>query len=204
MAFIPVEDVAEVAIRGTILAQDIVNTLFFNRDGGWNSGTLEDLLDEVLLWLQDNMFDILSTGYQLVELAARDLTSQAGANATLAGGAGDHGTGTDEIVPNNVAACVTFRTPLVGRSFRGRNYIAGLTVGNVDTATSFTAATAAGLVAAYEALASVEAALSATHVVVSRYFELAPRVAGVATPVTSYTCDTLIDSQRRRLAGRGA
>lgn len=39
------------------------------------------------------------------------------------------GTGTGESLPNEVAACVTLRTALAGRSARGRIYLPGFTVG---------------------------------------------------------------------------
>jgi hypothetical protein len=44
----------------------------------------------------------------------------------------------------------------------------------------------------------------AVHVVVSRYHLGAPRVTGIATPVITYLAtDNNVDSQRRRLTGRG-
>lgn len=113
-------------------------------------------------------------------------------------------------MPGNVTMSVSFRTALRGRSFRGRNYVAGLTEDQV-AGNIFISTLSASWKAAYEAIAAAIASTGWTWVVVSRFSgvdavtkEPIPRAAGVTTPVLSViVVDDFVDSQRRRLAGRG-
>jgi len=50
----------------------------------------------------------------------------------------------------------------------------------------------------------VPAEPTAQSVVVSHFANGNPRVAGVATPINAYQVNSALDSQRRRLLGRGA
>jgi hypothetical protein len=111
-------------------------------------------------------------------------------------------------MPGNCSPCISFHTGNRGRSFRGRNYLAGIPVNQVATST-FEETWANNVVDAYLQMKSDLGGADFTHVVVSRFsgVELIagkkhsiPRVAGIATPVDSYSfTDRTIDSQRKRL-----
>jgi hypothetical protein len=111
---------------------------------------------------------------------------------------------TGEGLPANVALCISFRTPARGRSYRGRNYVAGISEGdslNSQVINGIGEALRAG----YADIVNYISTTTADHVVVSRFTSGQPRTVGVATQVTSYVLvDTVFDSQRRRLPGRGA
>jgi hypothetical protein len=97
----------------------------------------------------------------------------------------------------NVTLTISWRTGLAGRKYRGRNYIAGV---------------AEAFVTALDAI--TPAFLSAVSSVADYLFN-APLVAGglvpcvfhlgpdTVTQIQSYVIEAIIDSQRRRLPGRG-
>jgi hypothetical protein len=105
---------------------------------------------------------------------------------------------------NNVAFCLSIRTALRGRSFRGRIYLPGIST-NILEDTNHVSTTFAGTAQeqVYEAYVSL-APEGFTPVVASFRFGRVPRAAGVGTPVINVIAtDTVLDSMRRRLPGRG-
>lgn len=108
-------------------------------------------------------------------------------------------------LPGNATWCVKKATLSSGRSFRGRWYHVGLTSNFYGTtADNISALAASNVLAALNQLIANLAAGGHTMVVVSYVHNKACRSTGVTTQVTQFTAvDTLIDSQRRRLAGRG-
>jgi hypothetical protein len=105
--------------------------------------------------------------------------------------------------PNNVTLAIKFLTAGRGRSARGRNYIVGLHVDAV-TNNEVSSAHAAQYVTAYDELRDTSVISVGTHVVVSRFLDGVERTEGIAQTVTGVTfTDFIVDSQRRRLPGRG-
>lgn len=107
-------------------------------------------------------------------------------------------------MPGNVALCITMRTMLRGRSYRGRTYLPGIT-GNSFSGSNITGAVIADVITWFDSweFLDVEGEPYA-NVVLSRYHDHVARVAGVATPVTGWSANPVVASQRRRLPGRGA
>jgi hypothetical protein len=105
-------------------------------------------------------------------------------------------------MPNNVTVAMKWSTGLRGRSYRGRTYHLGLcedqVVGNEVNGTFL-----AGLIASYADLLGHVNIGANTLCVVSRFHNNSARVSGVATDILSVSADPVIDSQRRRLPGRG-
>lgn len=149
------------------------------------------------------MKPIQSNSVVFREVYVTDLTTAVSptvADTSSAGIVG--GTSTSSGMPGNVTICTSFRTAGRGRSARGRNYFIGL-VESVVTGNAATTTLTTALVEAYEALLlSPEPGF--TWVVLSRFAEGAPRVTALAQTVTSVVLvDSNVDSQRRRLEGRG-
>jgi hypothetical protein len=105
---------------------------------------------------------------------------------------------------------VSFRTESRGRSFRGRNYIVGLTEDQV-TGNDFASGITGLFQAVYELLLDFGQDIAWAWVVASRFsgvdpvtHDPIPRTTGIATVVTAVTVvDNFVDSQRRRLTTRG-
>lgn len=203
MVFIETPDTAKVAVQYESGGQDIVNTLWFENAGGWAEAALQLLADSVLDWAIDELIGYLSNDIQLISATATDQSVEGGAQAVATPPTTTVGGSSTNAASNNATGVVTFRTAKTGRSYRGRNYVSGIPNEYIITPVSLSAVWTAGILAAYEALADVEAAADCQHVVVSHYHALAPRAAGVTEVVTAYTMDTSVDSQRRRLQGRG-
>jgi len=107
-------------------------------------------------------------------------------------------------LPLNVAMCVTHKTAKRGRSFRGRTYIPGLGEDVVAAGDLLATARKTAVQVAYVNFDIALLAAGFTRVVASFHALGLPRMTGVPTPVTVTSIDQYSDSQRRRLAGRGA
>lgn len=108
-------------------------------------------------------------------------------------------------LPNNVAYCLTKRTGVRGRSFRGRMYLPGIPSTQVDAPSRLASSYVASIVAGAAGLLADMITGGFPPVVVSWMNNGAQRVTGVATPITSLApSDNVLDSQRRRLPGRGS
>lgn len=203
MAFIGAVNTVKAVLEQLFGTQTLANILYFTRTGGWDEATMEDLADALITWWDATLKTMANSALSLTGVTVTDVETSTGPTITVPVSPASAGGGAGPATPTNAAAVVTFRTAGRGRSARGRNYVGGIDMDNISSVTDITSGLAAGLIAAYEDLADVESALTATHVVVSYYFEKAPRATGLIQPVTSYTCDTAIDSQRRRLRLRG-
>lgn len=114
------------------------------------------------------------------------------------------GSNANPILPLNVAICASHYTGLTGRSRRGRNYIPGIGENDVATGDVILAAARTVIVGAYQALRTDLLAAGFVQVVASFHANGAPRANGQGTAVLTTQIDQYSDSQRRRLAGRGA
>lgn len=210
MPFIPVPNTAEVELVQVLDGQRIENTLYVAQSTAWDAPALNQLCDIVAAWWTANMAPIVSDQVTLITVEATSLesnTAPVGANTTGTPSIGLQG----EPVPNNCALAVSFRTALRGRSFRGRNYVAGLAEADVNRS-HVDATLVLQVQDAYNAFLTAvsDAPVGGTWVVVSRFSGVdsagrpIPRGTGIATPVVSaLVTDDVIDSQRRRLPGRG-
>lgn len=201
MQFIPIPNVMMAELLYSDNISNFENVLYFKKD----AGVLESDPHEVALFLKDwwtaNLAPICAgTTYlrqiDVVDLSVEDSFFYSYAFTPVNGGA------LTPALPKNVTLAVKFSTNRSGRSYRGRNYAVGLTEGKVvgDTAESDYCE---ALRAAYEEL--IDAAFTAgyTWVVASRYQNKLPRAIGISTEVENVSVEATIDSQRRRLKGRG-
>jgi hypothetical protein len=108
-------------------------------------------------------------------------------------------------LPNSIAIVMTKRSDFRGRSYRGRIYHPGLTEADV-AANQVAAVRVTALLTSYSNLINLTDSGANVHhlVIVSRKSGGAWRGSAVVTLVTSITSDGIVDSQRRRLPGRGA
>lgn len=204
MAFVPVPMTAQVDVVYLWNGQRVENTLYFRSTSDEpNENNMNDLLVTLAnLWV-NGLMELLAETIVLILLEARSLHVQNGPVASFALSPGVPGSIAGEANPGNCAWTVTFATSLAGRSFRGRNYVAGIPQGSVAEST-VSQTFADNVLAHYELVRTTLPANEWQWCVVSRYTNGAPRVVGVATPITSVRYfDLTTDSQRRRLPGRG-
>ena len=212
MPFVPVSNTAEVEAVYDLDGQVVENTMFFTFGTPPGLTELQELLDEVNSTIRGNILPLLSNLITLLRVIGTLIDVADGLTAVSTASLPSTGSVDSVPVPSNAAGCISLRTGSSGRSFRGRNYLPGIPQSSVDfntMSTAFTNSIAAG----YGQLRTNTLAIGWEHVVVSRFsgFTIVggrkvptPRVAGIHTAITSsFFVDNTIDSQRRRLPGRG-
>lgn len=199
MPFIPVPEAASVVVHQTLFGVPVNNVLGFARSGGWDATSLGDLADQVGTHWFNNFLPNLSSDLTLDSVTARDLSVADGVQAVNAVDPPLPGLVAAPSMSGNVAFVITHRTAFIGRSRRGRSYIAGLAETHV-TANLFATAQADALAAAFNTMRTSLAALGYFFCVISRYTGGAPRTTGITTAVSvSETRDYRVDTQRGRL-----
>lgn len=210
MPFVPVENVAELELRMTQDGQKVENTLYFLAESGWDAGGLEALCEAALDWWNTFYAPNANPIVTLREVVATDLTTETSGQFVLPA-VGAIGGNTGAPLPNHVTFAIGFKTAMRGRSFRGRNYVIGLNEDDRNGPNDLDVEVVEAWRSAYDQILTADG-LGGTYtwVVVSRFSGVdtdgkpIPREAGVATPVASVVAsDNIIDSQRRRLPGRG-
>jgi len=209
MPFVPVENTVLVELRYDYLLQKVENTLWFLGDSAPDPASMTTLGEEIIGWWDGGLRTLQNSGVQLREVVVTDMTSAVGPQVTVTTGLPLSASVTEEPIPSSNSLVVSFRTVNRGRSFRGRNYFVGLSRTQID-GNVVIGGFMDSLKLAYEGLPSVATVAGYTWVVASRFSGVdgdgdpIPRVAGITTPITTVLIvDNLVDSQRRRLSGRG-
>lgn len=198
MAFIPLPNTIKLVIEYTIGGKLQVNVLFVRKATTVVTDDLSDVCDVADGWDITYGQNIRSTGMAVTQFVATDESAVNGgafiktlqpARPGVVGGA---------LNPNNVAAVLSLRTGLRGRSFRGRTYIGGQLEGN-NIGDEINADYIEDVLDAYDQFQSLMLTAGFTWVVASRYSNNAPRLVGVTTTISELRMNTRIDTQRRRL-----
>lgn len=204
MAFQPVPNVAQVRVMGRIDGQLTINNTYWEISGGGitpvNLATLVAAMDG---WAGGNLAVPLSDDWTYERTEGIDLTV---ANGAIANSSNPQaGSSSSESAPNNVAACMSFRTGFSGRSFRGRNYIPGIPNDQI-TLNTMLGPFQASLVVIYNFLIGAGTFVAGWQWgVVSRRTAGALRPAGVFSPITSVQFTVpYVRSMRSREVGHGA
>jgi hypothetical protein len=205
MAFVGKDNCVQANLRFTQDEQLLENTLYFEYKGGTlDVPAMVTLGDDLITWWQASVGAYLVTALTFREVYLTDLSSQTAPTATVTTGLPATASVAQNPLPNNSAACISFRSAGRGRSSRGRNYVPGISEDSV-VGNSITAATQANLIAGYADL--MDAATYTDDwawIVYSRFEDGLPRVEALTAPVDAVIfTDNIIDSQRRRLPGRG-
>lgn len=204
MAFIPVPQGMQFELRFTKEAQRCENVLYFASSAAVSTTLMQTIAQALSNWWVGNIRAVMSNTLALQEIYCTDITSATGPTVSFTTGLPAGGTVAGEALPNNVAMCLSFRTAQRGRSGRGRNYLFGFP----ETATSgsfFDNNLVNQMVSAYSLLLGAGTFVpGANWVVVSRFNLGGPRTNGLTIPITSVvSTNNAVDSQRRRLPGRG-
>lgn len=205
MPFITIANVIMVEVRQTWNEQRVENTLYFHKTSSIAPGDPQAVADAVRDYWTTNMLPYMSTKVSLREVYARDMTAAFGFEATSTPIPAPTGANDSPSLPNNCSIVISFRSGITGRGSRGRNYWVGLTENQV-TDNEVLPAPLGVFTAAYAGMIGPAAVLPGFQwVVVSRYLNKNPRSGGgQALNVEQVTVtDATVDSQRRRLPGRG-
>lgn len=192
-------------IRMKCIGQDVVNTLGFvrNTPATPTPGEVQTLAQVLSQAWVNNILPQLPSQVTLEMVTTRDITQQGGPVSEYSGDAGEPGMLVGNLLPNSNTIAVSFRTGFAGAANRGRNYWAALMESEVTDST--VAGTKINLIiAAYAALSGAGTIMPGWQwAVISRKL-VPPLIVGRALPIVSVVVtDSVVDSQRRRLPGRG-
>lgn len=195
----PVPNNPEVVKVAMVYARDtrqFINVLHFSQAGGWTLPQMQLLATDIVAWWEDFYRIGQPAAISLVQVQVRLLDPSNPLAWDFAPSPGIPGTSSDPPSPANVTLTVSWRTGLAGRKYRGRIYVPGITEAVAqlfdDASAAFITQMAIAGAELISGALSGAGVLSIFHVSTNTF-----------TQVTSVVLESLLDSQRRRLAGRG-
>lgn len=205
MAFQPAPNIGQFALRFGQANQKIENVFHCRRDAGWDSGALNEVAGVFVEWWRTSVRPFTVQSCILESCAAKDLSTLVGAAAEYTTSLPVAGGNDTQAAPLNVTCAVHWGTGTGGRSGHGRTYHIGLCNTQCGSDSRLTNAAVAEIKDAYETLrvGLDNALLGVEFGILSRYTAGAPRPNGILYPITGVSLEQTLDSQRRRLPGRG-
>lgn len=205
--WIPAPGVIQLEAIYTYLGQTCENVYHFEISGGAGTPTISQMTAAAVSlegWEHGAMLGLRSPSCTLKLVRARDISQQNGPVVEHDPTTAVTGTQTGIALPGNVTVAVKWSTGRGGRSFRGRTYHIGLTT-NMVTGDQLSSSFFNSMISSYQALLNQQVEDNAlTGVVVSYSANKFWRSTAVSTPILAPSIDPNLDSQRRRLAGRGS
>jgi hypothetical protein len=203
MPFQAAPSILQTTIEGRADNQLTINDLFWFSSGAISPVVVNSLLLALSNWVDTTLTPLLSRDWSATRVRAVDLSSPVGLGMEIAtpfvGGVDV------EAAPNNVAACVSFRTAQRGRSGRGRNFVPGIP-NSVITLNTLDPAFIGDITNAYGVFPGAGVFVAGWQwVVLSRQTAGALRANGIGIPITSATMvGNSVRSMRSREIGHGA
>lgn len=153
-------------------------------------------------WWTSDLAAVMTTDNVLRQVRATDVSIEGGGVSTAT--VGTAGAIAPPMLPLGTPIVVSLRTLKRGRSYRGRVYLSGVAEANRSSPTDLTAGFAGiTLPARFAALQANAFAAGFDMSVASKQHNGLPTIPAEVNKVVAFVIDTHLDSQRRRLAGRG-
>lgn len=203
MPFIPTANTVKAVLKYNWANQVIVNDFWFKFATAPSSADRSFLAGDMHTWWTSQIKPYLSHQVGLTEIDIVDMSTQSGPVTQVILSSPEVGGDAGPSVPLNAALCGSLRTAQRGRNYRGRVYVPGIPESYNDTPGTFQSTIVGNIVTALSWFITPANVHSFIWSVVSFYLNKTARSSGLATPITAVSADTLIDSQRRRLIGRG-
>jgi len=205
MAFVAAPNIVQVEIRAILDGQHVENRIYINCLHEPTAADFNNIGNALSGVVSSDWVPLLPTTWVGNEFFLRSLHTQNAIQETIPLPSGSFtGTNINAAMPNNVTLCVSLRSSFAGRSARGRLYWQALTKNQVTESTMNTA-DANAITAAVQAIDVAMTANGYDWSIVSFVSNKAPRVGGpVYFSINNVLItDFVVDSQRRRLPGRG-
>lgn len=177
----------------------IVNRVYTTVTGGVSESNLDDAYAAALAFFND-IKAAYHPSYVLNDITVTDVSIVGGMQKIYPLVADNIGTSGGSAAAANAAVVISLRSGLVGRSYRGRFYVGGLSNNNLDNAQNIGTSAAAFYASTFEDFMTALNGVGQVLVVVSRFAAGVARIVALTTEVLSLIVDTKIDSQRRRTA----
>lgn len=182
--------------------QRVMNTHWFKSNLNETSDIhMHEVANTYKNWWTSAYKPYVASSVQLFEIVVKELVPN-GLAVLETSGLPASGQRNNPALPNHVTLAVHWGTGRLGRSTHGRTYIIGLTEDMVD---GNICNEATGIQAQYDALRTTfdNITLNVEMSIVSFVHANAWRAEPLVTPITGVAVENRIDSQRRRLPGRG-
>jgi len=202
MPFQPAERVIRVEAIYTYDGQIVENVLHYQTDPTPDATEMTAFAAQWVTQWQAGIRATQPTNVSLNTVKVTSLDSEFAPGIEYTTGLPLAGTATGTGLPNNVTVAVRYLTALRGRSYRGRSFHIGIRATDV-LLNQITTTFQTNLRAAYILMLNVATPQAYFQGVLSRYEGGVLRPEGVFTDITSVQVERVIDSQRRRLPGRG-
>ena len=207
MAFQPCPDAAQILVQMTMDSQLVENIFYVQKSGAWAAGDLQLIADTVDTWASGAYMPAVSPAVFYNRTIVRDLTTSGAPQAVSTVHAGTQGSLSGSQVPNNAAFAIHRNSVVTGKHSKSRVYTLGLTHDEMTSASVLSSSAANARKAVLDLLRTELLAMSGL-VVTYGYLE---RIDGGAPlPTANFIVSTghsyrdlYVDSQRRRLPGRG-
>ena len=204
MQYVPIPNTVKVELVYSWDSQVCENVFHVKVPGEINTDLLDSIQGTFYSWYSVSLAAMQSNTVSFVKFILSDASTQYGISKEYGPGVVNAGlVSNNPSLPNNVSVAMKWNTGLRGRSFRGRTFHVGLTESMV-VGNNVTTDTRTYLLSTYAGLLSVLDAQGWQLVVASKFQGNAPRTTGLATEILTVTTDGVVDSQRRRLPGRGS
>lgn len=203
MAFIPVPNTCRVELVFSQEGQFCENVFHVKQAAPFDAAALASVAAAFVSWHGANLKTMQVSTCSLIKIIATALDSESAPGIEYATGLPVVGTRGNAAMPMNVTVAVKWLTALRGKSFRGRSYHIGLDDQDV-TLSALPPASVSAMRGAYFPLIAATAGWVPGLVVVSYRTNNEDRMTGLASEILDCSVDSTVDSQRRRLPGRGS
>jgi len=198
----------KVSVQGTYDGQLVENKFYAKAAEAVTDVMVAALAGVVEDWVHNTMLAHLPSAYVFTRTVARDLTSEASFESISSAHTGETGAITSTpAMPGNVTIAVHRDTGLSGKKAKSRIYWPGLNTGALTGENQFSTAEATALIDALDTLRDdilADTSTTWTYGYVQRIIDHVKLTAGNFIEVFHHSVtDRNMDSQRRRLAGRG-
>ena len=205
--FQPVDKTVEISVQGTYAGQLAENKFYVKGTSAITEAMVAALASLVDSWVHTTLRPLLAGAWVYTRTVARDLTTEASFESVNSTHTGEAGTGVGEPLPGNATIAVHRDTGLSGKKAKSRIYWIGLIDGNLESPDVIHSATATLFISALDTLrANILADTTNvwTYGYVQRILDHVKLATGNFIEVFHHSVtDRNVDSQRRRLAGRG-
>jgi len=204
MAFVGNETVAMCAVNFIMDGQNVQNTLYFQSAVEIDATNILQLASDLSGYWQNNQLARQSSAVLMTVVEAKQMLEMDPFVGTWLPVGTTTGALSPVMIPNNGSFAVSFRTSTGGRSGRGRNFWLGIPE-DQTTQSRLNAGYITNILSEYNGMVGADAVSSGwTWCVYSRFSGGIPRVFGAAYEIiAAVAVDDIVDSQRRRLPGRG-
>lgn len=207
LPFQPVPNTVEIAVQGTLMGQQVENKFYAQAAEAITSSMVNELAGIAADWVTAHFLANVPAAYNHTRVVARDLTSESSFETVDSSAAGP-GTNSGTYMAGNVTAAVHRATIFSGKKQKSRIYHIAPMTGFMADNNDLSTAGANALIVLYDQLrTAILAGTEGTYTYgyPQRIIDGVRLATANFIEVVGHTfTDKYLDSQRRRLPGRGS